>query len=301
VLAEVQCYGPVALEEIMQACEARGAAVVLFGSQRAMERRPALGEVAALADGRLPAAPSPPSLPVVPSPPSPHSSYSSYSSAVGRTADSPQAPAQWFGGVDVTIVPSLGAALDEAVRRLVPGAALLVTADQALVTAVRACPGIEAGDVVHACDVERVLTARADGTPGPPPHLVVLGGASVLRKGATAAAGVERSHILVAPGVRAGSAEALGWDAEAARPFYLTKALGTPGALVSERDAWRRGATLIETHRLRFGIADLRNPFGLEHGTSERAGDRAGVQQALQAERSSLGRGIEGRSLGLGR
>jgi hypothetical protein len=71
--------------------------------------------------------------------------------------------------------------------------------------------------------------------------------------------------------------------------------------LVSERDAWRRGATLIETHRLRFGIADLRNPFGLEHGTSERAGDRAGVQQALQAERSSLGRGIEGRSLGLGR
>jgi hypothetical protein len=178
---------------------------------------------------------------------------------------------------------------------------LLVAGDQAVVSAIRATPGIEPTDVVHVRDLDEVLAARAAGGAGLPPHLVVLGGASVLRKGATAAAGVERSHILVAPEVRAGTPEALGWAAEAARPAYLAKALGTPGSLPAERQAWRRGAVLIEHHRSQFGITDRRHPFGLEQTRGERARARADIERAVRVDRSAFRRRIDEPGLGLGR
>jgi len=287
VLAEVQCYGPAALEEIVQACAARDAGVVLFGRQRAAEHRPLLREVASVAAMQVPFQPT----------------VTHGRSVSADSSAAFPAPAHRFGGVDVTIVPSLGAARDEAVRRLMcgPPATALVAGDQALVSAIRAVPGVAPADVVHASSLTDALAARAAGTAGAATHVVVLGGAAVLRKGATAAAGVERSHILVAPGVAAVTVDGLCWAAEAARPAYLNKVLGAPGSTPDERRAWRRGAALVETHRRTFGIDDRRCAFGLDPGTSEQARDRAGIQQALQMDRSGLGRRIDERSLGLGR
>jgi hypothetical protein len=297
-LAEAQCYGPAALDEIVQACAARDTALVLFGPRRAAEQRPALGNLASLADWSLP----------------PAARFDGYALQAISVISVP-ARGHRFGGVDVTLVPSLAAARDEAVRRLsehgaggastftpgVPRPVFLVVGDQAVASAIRVSPGIDSTDVVHAGELGQVLASRAGGPSDRSPHLVVLGGASVLRKGATASPGVERSHIVVAPDVPPGSPAALGRAAEAARPAYLTKVLGAPASSPNDRQAWRRGAVLIEAHRIRFGITDLRNPFGLDPGSRDQARARAELQRGLEAESSTLGRRIDAPSLGLGR
>jgi conjugative relaxase-like TrwC/TraI family protein len=261
VLAEAQCYGPAALEGFLSSCEAAGASVVLFGPRWALESRPALQEATAMTA----ALPAP---------------------LLDRRAPSGPVVAGQFGSVGVTMVPSLGAARDEAVRQLADGrgsgpaggpvAAIVVTGDEAIVKALRSTPGVGAGEIAHTRDLKRVLEARAAGAEsGPaPPKLIVVGGASVLRQGATAGPSTDRSHILVAPGVTAGSSTALGLAAEAARPRYLTSRLGVPPAGAPEREAWRAAAVVVEHYRDRWQVSDERHALGRGSPAVERGSER---------------------------
>jgi len=296
VLADAQCYGPAVIEHLLQSCDTAGASVVLLGPQWALESRPALANVAAYATelpARLPEDRSQPSLAV---------------------------SGHRFGGVTVSAVPSLTAACEEAVRQLAahregPGdgtrrGAIVVTGDEAILTALRAMPGVDAGEVVHSRNLTRVLDAAAAGAnaPGDTPHLVVLGGASLLRRGATAAPGTHRSHILVGPEMVAGSPAGLGRAAEAARPQYLTARLGAPPSGPGERLAWRQVAAAIEHYRDRWQITDDGHAFGRCSPAVEprsQGEERAVVERlALEARAACRSRSEKGREdlgLSLGR
>jgi len=255
VLAEAQCYGPAVLEGLLRSCETARASVALLGPRWAFESRPCLAEVRTIA-ALLP--------------------EMALTSSMSLSSTARQGPVagHCFGEVAVTMVPSLGAARDEAARQLAAArheataggatGAILVTGDAAIAHALRAVPGIEAGEVVHSRELKGVLEARNASNPGTvlPPQLVVLGGASVLRQGATAGPGTHRSHIVVVPGIVEGSPAGLGRAAEAARPHYLTVPLGVPPAGPAERAAWRGGAASIEGYRDRWQITDDRRAFG---------------------------------------
>lgn len=297
VLAEVQCYGPLALERLLRSCESAGASAVLLGPRWALESRPALREAAALA-AELPA----PSIEA----PSPWA-VTPAATSVGRR----------FGGVAVTVVPSLGAARDEAVRQLASardatregraGGAIVVTGDEAIASALRAVPGVADGEIVHARHVKGVLASRAASGEGGGalPQLVVVGGAAVLRQGATAAPGTDRSHILVAPGIAADSPDGLGRAVEAARPRYLTSHLGVPPADLAGRAEWRAVAVTTEQFRDRWLITDVRHALGRGQPGTERSSERAtelAVVERLGLDLRRAGRAgiVRERDTGLG-
>jgi conjugative relaxase-like TrwC/TraI family protein len=296
VLAEAQCYGPAALERFLSSCEAAGASAVLLGPRWALESRPALQEATAMTA-------------TLPEPPR------------DRRAPSGPVAAGQFGSVGVTMVQSLGAACDEALRRLADGretataggpvAAIVVTGDEAIVKALRERPGVGAGEIAHTRDLKRVLEARAAGAEGGValPKLIVVGGASVLRQGATAVPGTDRAHILVAPGVAAGSSSALGLAAEAARPQYLIGRLGVPPAGGPERDRWRTAAVVVEQYRDRWEVTDERQALGRVVPDVERGGEREAQRAVVELmavdvrgqRRLDRTREREAPTLGLGR
>lgn len=300
VLAEVQRYGPAVLEGLLESCKSAGASVALLGPRWAFEAAPALAAVTQVA-----AELTEPTL-------------------GGRTPSGTALAEHSFGGVAVTLVPSLRAALDET-RRQLEGAgdaaaagsvppAIVVTGEEAIAGTLRAMPGTEAGAVVHARDLKSVLEARraGAGVGVAPPQLIVVGGASILRQGATALPGAHRSHVVVAPGIAgAGSPAGLGRAAEAARPKYLTSCLGNPPAEPAEREAWRSAAVSIETYRDRWRITDDGRAFGGASPGAERSAPRQAelaAAERLVMEVRSLSRRARGRAveppaleLGLGR
>jgi conjugative relaxase-like TrwC/TraI family protein len=296
VLAEAQRYGPAVLEGLLESCKSAGASVVLLAPRWAFEAASALATTVA-------AELTEPSL-------------------GGRIPSGTTLAEHRFGGVAVTLVPSLRAALDETRRQLsVAGdgatagsvsRAIVVTGEEAIARTLRAMPGAEAGAVVHARDLKSVLEARRAGAAAAPPQLIVVGGASVLRQGATAAPGAHRSHVVVAPGIAcAGSPAGLGRAAEAARPKYLTSCLGNPPVGPAERGAWRSAAVSIETYRDRWRITDDRRAFGGASPAAERSAQRQSellVAERLAEDARSLGRRARAREveppalgLGLGR
>jgi hypothetical protein len=296
VVAGAPSYGPEALQEILEICRSAQASVVLLGTQRALERGRVLFEVAAMADGRLPGRADP----------------------LQPSFESLTCAWRSIGSVEVAVVGSLSHACDEAARRLdaAPsartlsgpdggGRPLLVAGDEAIVAALRSRPGVQSGDVVHTRDLKEVLAART----GEIPHLVVVGGASVLRQGATASPNVARSHVLVAPGIAPASVEALGRAAEAARPRYLTTPLGVPLTELDERQAWRTAASAIESYRDRWQITDGGRAYGAPVPSLQVGSEQAACLAALERRaaevrglgRARSGRQLDGPGLGLGR
>jgi hypothetical protein len=291
LLAEAHCYGPVALGEILSACARAEATVVLLAPRRSLEQRWVFADALDVGHGRLPEQGAPAAgLPAM----------------VESTAreESTATVSHVFGSVDVTLVDSLTAAREEAVRRLAEAgvscdrgtratAAFVVAGDEAVVAAVRAMPGVRSDEVVHARDVKDTLAAF-EASPGERPHLILIGGASVLRQGATAAPGERRSHVLVAPGVDPRSAEARGRAAEAARPHYLVAQLGQPHRTPDERPVWRDAAVAFVEHRRRWGITDTSRAFGPASSTGERAhsgertADRLVEQHTLERQAASV-------------
>lgn len=271
VVVDAHSYGPESLGAILRRCSEAAASVVLLVPARALEQRRLLGEVASIGRGQLPP----------------------QSRRLGRDGLEPATAEQHcFGLVEVTVVGSLGDARDEAVKCLLAvragrsptgqsRQALLVAGDEAIVSALRAMPGVEPADVAHTRELKSLLSKRAERSAAPT-HLVILGGASVLRQGATAAPDQRRSHIVVAPGMAASSREALGRAAEAARPRYLTSHLGAPPVALDERRAWRATAAVVEEYRHRWQIIDAASAFGPRSPASLRSPSRAGTDRAAE-------------------
>ncbi len=293
VVAEAQCFGHEALRGILQACSQAGADVVLVAPSRVIAQRRALGEVTALekssidASGRIGTGAGAGA--------GAGAGSSGHHRAVESALEEPAPFAQLrFASVDVTLVASLGDGAAEAARRVtggrsgVPGnprsdgkRTLVVAGDEAVVAAIRAVPGVRPDDVTHARDLKAVLGGHDDGAV----HLVVIGGGSVLRQGMTAPPDLERSHVIVAPGIDRWSADGLGRAAEAARPSYLVRTLGGPASTVEGREAWRAAAGAVETFRARWQITSARSAFG--EGELSRSGGTAGVDRTTGADRTT--------------
>lgn len=268
VLAEAQSYGPDVLNEVVSACWRARASLVLLTPSRWIEQREILLAASGLGRGRLPAA-----------------------AAFGACEAAERLPQRYdFAAVEVTVVSSLNQVSQEAVRCVVEhsgrtggdrnGRAIVVAGDEAVVAALRAAPDLTTSDVVHARDLKAIMAARTS----EPLHLVVIGGSSVLRQAAPSRSGLARSHVLVAPGCHAGSPEALGRAAEAARPRYLTSELGRPPVTCEERRAWRVVAAGIEGYRRRWQVVDGRRAFGDEAPSRGRSDGRLAELAVLRRE-----------------
>ncbi len=288
VVADAQAFGPAALDAIVRAVAGGGADTVLLCPEHAVANRSVLSELSALGLRREARDGSPPWL----QPPG------------GPRQVETDGDRHRFAAVEVTVVGSLGAACDEAARRLRAAAAegrpaLVVSADESVAAAVRQRAGAGEDAVLHS----RRLRAPAAAASGPVPELVVIGGASVLRAGRTASPTVVRSHILVAPAVVPRSADGLGRAAEAARPRYLVGELGRPGGGLAEREAWRAAAVAVEGYRQRWGVQDHTRAFGAEHPRRlepPRLADRVAAERKASVARlagRSLDRVWEGRAL----
>ncbi|MGA2210364.1 MAG: MobF family relaxase [Acidimicrobiales bacterium] len=287
VVAECHAYGPPALSEIMDWCLMAQASLVLVAPQAALQRRQVLSDLAGLGDRGLPLL-----------------------SAAARGGIEVSPERYEFASVEVAVVPSLQAAQAEAATLLATarrsredGAAvpaLLVAGDEALVSRLRSLAGVAASEVVHTKDLKGRLASGVS----PAPHLVVVGGAAVLRQGATAAPELRRSHVLIAPGIEAGSPDSSSRAAEAARPRYLTSLLGTPPQTPADRRTWRGAAAEVEAYRERWQVTDPRRALGAELAQSA-SGERSAVERlAVEVrglERGRPGRELEPPSLGLGR
>lgn len=275
VVADAHAYGPGPLGEIVSAVARGGADVVLMSSAYAVAGRPLLSELAAFGDRRSVGREQPVTLQRVPE------------------REVSDRVLHRFAGLDVTLVGSLSAACAEAERQLAAASsegrrAVVVSADESVVAAVRARTGAGTDVVVHSRRLHLASSPAELARTG----LVVIGGASVLRTGATAAPSVERSHILVAPGVDGRSREALGRAAEAARPRYLVGALGLPGSSARERERWRAAAVAVEGFRARWLVSDRTRAFGAEQRREHpplRLADRAAVERQAAAG-GTLGR-----------
>jgi conjugative relaxase-like TrwC/TraI family protein len=299
VVAEAHAYGPAALSDIMESCVTAQASIVIVAPQAAVERRHVLSDLAGLGDRGLP--------------------RRSAGAHNGIGVSSEPLERYVFASVEVAVVPSLLGAQAEAVKLLAaarrPDArvgtgvpALLVAGDTALVSRLRALPGVGESDVVHTKDLKARLVSCAPTAP----HLVVVGGGAVLRQGATAGAEVRRSHVLVAPGIDAGSPEGRGRAAEGARPRYLISLLGAAPATPSGREAWRGAAVEAEAYRERWHVTDVRRALGAEplqpdggNRDAAQARERSAVERlAIEVrglERERPGRELEPPGLSLGR
>ncbi|MGH9169475.1 MAG: MobF family relaxase [Acidimicrobiales bacterium] len=289
VVAEAQGYGPLALEDIFRTCHSTGASVMLVGSDRGLAVRPELRAVKASGPAEL-----------------------GFRQAAGEGEG--VWPVVRFGETTAVGVPTLAAGLHE-LSRLGEDGSLVVTADAAVLEFLRRdvsgdlppgaaalrrdVPGkVEPGGVthlVHAKGLNRLLESMpVDETSRTP--VVILGGTSSLRKVVGRADGVDRTHVVVVPQLARWSHseplpdEVVGRLAEATRPAYLVKALKRAGRDPATREAWRRGAVLVEEWRGRHGVTDSRNPFGVERPSAgaksaydERVEDQRSVQRQLKA------------------
>jgi hypothetical protein len=293
-VADAHTYGPIALAGMLETAQSAGADVLLVMPERAL--RDGLGrfDFASATQAFEPPLPG---------------------ATTTHHRASPQPwPSKEFGLVAATGVADLSAAIEEVKRQALaradqPGRDVIVAAGDASVVAAlqeAGCPG-----AIHGRELRRLLEQRTDSRQQA--DLVVLGGAGVLRLVVGIDEGVRRTHVVVMPQLADWSA--VGWQscelradvsarlAEAARPDYLTSALGTPPRDREMRVVWRETTTEIERFRADFAVTDGRRPFG----SRSRSGASRELSPPELAERSRrereltleiAGRGLKGRSRG---
>lgn len=162
-------------------------------------------------------------------------------------------------------------------------------------------------------DRDREVTAQPAGEGRTAPvHVVVVGGAAELRLAQRELDGLRRTHVLAAP---AGYSVAPGQPcgpvrsavAVLVRPCYLVAELGVPPGATAAREAWRRGASVVEEYRERHSFHDPRRAFESGREASElRSERRAELATAMERvneikrQTRELGRPL-GRALNRGR